>query len=87
MFNISHSTTLQGSGKTAGNVGVGMSKLEQIVMIYFLLPMRGMISRCNRRGEQNLCDATAAANGWTRADLDQTDLCSQVDTAIWNHLP
>ena len=63
------------------NSGERLGRHEQFV-IYFLLC--GMISRCNPCGEQNLSDATA--NGWTRA-LDQTDLCSQVDTAIWNHLP
>lgn len=47
----------------------------------------GMVSRRNRRGGQNLRDATAAVNRWTRANLDQTDLYSHVDTGIWSHLP
>ncbi|CAL1159071.1 unnamed protein product [Cladocopium goreaui] len=44
----------------------------------------GVVTRRNRRGGQNLRDATAAVNRWTRANLDQTDLYSHVDTGIWS---
>lgn len=43
----------------------------------------GVATRRNRRGGQNLRDATAAANRWNRANLDQTDLYSHVDT-LWS---
>ena len=88
-FNVSHSTRLQGSGKTVSRERSG--RRGQIVLIVsgccVAVWLCGMVSRRNRRGGQNLRDATAAVNRWTRANLDQTDLYSHVDTGIWSHLP